>query len=137
MISGQGSTFLNLDEDTRRYMVSASLIVSGLMRYLIVIRLLKQYKITTLLYSLVQIIRIRIPKTRYFIGAGLLQIMGVAFPNVPAAQAIIGNMYNSGACPTETLSDGTINYLPCPDAFGAVLGTQVKWIWKHLEIYCS
>ncbi|KAG2198775.1 hypothetical protein INT47_010561 [Mucor saturninus] len=106
MISGQGSTFLNLDEDTRRYMVSASLIVSGLM-------------------SLVQIVRIRIPRTRYFIGAGLLQIMGVAFPNVPAAQAIIGNMYKSGACPMETLADGTVNYLACPDAFGAVLGTQM------------
>jgi NCS2 family nucleobase:cation symporter-2 len=44
---------------------------------------------------LVQIIRIRIPKTRYFIGAGLLQITGVAFSNMPAAQAIIGNMYKS------------------------------------------
>lgn len=33
MISGQGSSFLNLDQDTRQYMVSASLIVSGLMRY--------------------------------------------------------------------------------------------------------
>ncbi|KAI9480339.1 MAG: permease family-domain-containing protein [Benjaminiella poitrasii] len=106
MISGQGSTFLNLDEETRQYMVSASLIVSGLM-------------------SLVQIVRFRIPKTRFFIGAGLLQITGVSFANMPAAQAIIGNMYKSGACPTEVLEDGTINYLPCPDAFGAVLGTQI------------
>lgn len=78
--------------------------------------------------SLVQIIRVRIPKTKYYIGIGLLQITGVAFPNVPAAQAIIGNMYKSGACPTEILSDGTINYLPCPDAFSAVLGTQVRFM---------
>ncbi|RCH96239.1 hypothetical protein CU097_014296 [Rhizopus azygosporus] len=106
IISGQGSSNLNLDEDTRRYMISASLIVSGLM-------------------SLVQIIRIRIPKTRFYIGAGLLQITGVAFCNVPAAQALIQNMYKNGECPTETLPDGTINYLPCPDAFGAVLGTQM------------
>ncbi|KAG2237762.1 hypothetical protein INT48_009701 [Thamnidium elegans] len=106
MISGQGSSFLNLDEETRRYLVSASLIVSGLM-------------------SFVQIIRIRIPRTRYFIGAGLLQITGVAFSNMPAAQAIIGNMYKSGSCPTEILEDGSINYLACPAAFGAVLGTQM------------
>lgn len=69
--------------------------------------------------------RIRIPKTRYFIGAGLLQITGVAFSNMPAAQAIITSMYKSGACPTEILADGTINYLPCPSAFGHILGTQV------------
>lgn len=86
------------------------------------------------LCSLVQIIRVRIPRTRYFIGAGLLQIMGVAFPNVPAAQAIIGNMYKSGSCPTKTFADGTINYLACPDAFGAVLGTQVKFIYN---LFCN
>lgn len=34
MISGAGSTFLNLDNEMRQYMVSASLIVSGLMRYI-------------------------------------------------------------------------------------------------------
>ncbi|KAI8646357.1 permease family-domain-containing protein [Parasitella parasitica] len=106
MISGAGSSFLNLDSDMRQYMVSCSLIVSGLM-------------------SLVQIVRIPIYKTKYFIGAGLLQITGVAFSNMPAAQAIIGNMYKSGACPSEVLEDGTINYLPCPAAFGAVLGTQM------------
>ncbi|CAO3635633.1 unnamed protein product [Mucor hiemalis] len=116
MISGSGSSFLNLDEDTRRYMVSASLIVSGLM-------------------SLVQIVRIRIPKTRYFIGAGLLQITGVAFSNMPAAQAIITSMYKSGACPTEILADGTINYLPCPSAFGHILGTQM--ICALLSIFIS
>ncbi|KAG0740504.1 hypothetical protein G6F57_000843 [Rhizopus arrhizus] len=106
LISGSGSSSLNLDEDTRRYMVSASLIVSGIM-------------------SLTQIIRFHIPGTRFYIGAGLLQITGVSFANVAASQAVIHNMYKNGDCPTETLSDGTINYLPCPDAFGAILGTQM------------
>lgn len=32
MISGAGSSFLNLDQEMRQYMVSCSLIVSGLMR---------------------------------------------------------------------------------------------------------
>ncbi|GAN08234.1 purine permease protein [Mucor ambiguus] len=116
MISGAGSSFLNLDQEMRQYMVSCSLIVSGLM-------------------SLVQIVRIPIYKTRYFIGAGLLQITGVAFSNMPAAQAIIGNMYKSGACPSEVLEDGTTNYLPCPKAFGAVLGTQM--ICALLSIFIS
>jgi NCS2 family nucleobase:cation symporter-2 len=107
IISGSGSSYLNVDEDLRRYMVSASLISSGLM-------------------SIVQIIRFRIPKTRFYIGVGLLQIAGVAFANMSAAQAVISNMYKSGACPTEVSSDGTISYLPCPDAFGSILGTQVK-----------
>ncbi|CAO3664583.1 unnamed protein product [Rhizopus stolonifer] len=106
LISGSGSTGLNLEEDTRQYMVSASLIVSGIM-------------------SLTQIIRFRIPGTRFYIGAGLLQITGVSFANVAAAQAVIRNMYSTGDCPTEILEDGSTQYLPCPDAFGAILGTQM------------
>lgn len=77
------------------------------------------------MYSLVQIVRFRIPKTNYYIGAGLLQITGVSFANLASAQAIIKNMYKSGTCPTEIAADGTMTYLPCPDAFGAILGTQV------------
>ncbi|KAI9305861.1 permease family-domain-containing protein [Cunninghamella echinulata] len=106
MVSGAGASFLNLDSDTRQYMVSASLIVSGLM-------------------SMLQIIRFKIPKTRFYIGAGLLQITGVSFANIAAAQALISNMYSSGACPTEKGPDGAITHLPCPDAFGAILGTQI------------
>ncbi|KAI8333452.1 permease family-domain-containing protein [Chlamydoabsidia padenii] len=102
MVSGAGSSFLNLDNATRQYMVSASLIVSGLM-------------------SMVQIIRFKIPKTRFYVGAGLLQITGVSFANIASAQALIKNMYDSGACPMS--ADGTP--LPCPDAFGAILGTQM------------
>lgn len=33
LISGAGSNALNLDQETRQYMISASLIVSGLMRF--------------------------------------------------------------------------------------------------------
>ncbi|KAK9762969.1 hypothetical protein K7432_010768 [Basidiobolus ranarum] len=106
MISGAGDTFLNLDQETRSYMISASLIMSGLM-------------------SIVQIVRIPIPKTKYFIGAGLLQITGVAFSNIPAAQAMIGTMYKSGTCSRDLQADGSYLYNPCPDAFGAILGTQM------------
>ncbi|KAI8068397.1 permease family-domain-containing protein [Gongronella butleri] len=106
LISGSGSNSLNVDTETRQYMISASLIVCGIC-------------------SMIQIIRFRIPKTKYYIGAGLLQITGVSFANIAAAQAVISNMYKSGACPTEIAADGTTTYLPCPDAFGAILGTQL------------
>ncbi|KAG0166593.1 hypothetical protein DFQ30_006991 [Apophysomyces sp. BC1015] len=79
---------------------------------------------THLLNSVLQIVRIRIPKTRFFIGTGLLQIAGVSFATLPAAQAVVFNMYKDGTCPSQILSDGTTSYLPCPDAFGSILGTQ-------------
>lgn len=71
---------------------------------------------------------------------------------MPASQALVGNMYKSksilyliisyqlfcidGQCPIETLSDGTIKYLPCPDAFGAILGTQV-WFGDIDILHCN
>ncbi|KAI8578608.1 hypothetical protein K450DRAFT_176210 [Umbelopsis ramanniana AG] len=106
IISGSGAGYLNLDESTRQYLTSASLILSGIM-------------------SLIQIIRVRIPKTRYYIGSGLLQITGVAFSNIPAASAMITTMYDNGTCQKELQPDGTYIYSPCPDAYGAVLGTSI------------
>lgn len=38
---------------------------------------------------------------------------------------MVQNMYKSGVCPTEAAADGTVTYLPCPDAFGSILGTQM------------
>lgn len=84
-----------------------------------------------------------------------MQIAGVAFANMPAAQAVVGNMYKSkslsslflslqhvylliclidGHCPTELLADGTTKYLPCPDAFGAILGTQMLCALLNIAI---
>ncbi|KAG2171421.1 hypothetical protein INT43_009082 [Umbelopsis isabellina] len=116
LITGAGAGFLNLDQDTRQYLISASLILSGFM-------------------SLIQIVRIRIPKTRYYIGSGLLQITGVAFSNIPAASAMITTMYNNGTCQKEQQSDGTWNYSACPDAYGAVLGTSI--VCAFLSIFIS
>ncbi|CAO3667847.1 hypothetical protein G6F70_005711 [Rhizopus microsporus] len=115
ILSGEGSNNLNLDEGTRQFMVSVSLIVSGIM-------------------SIIQIVRFKIPKTRFYFGIGLLQIAGVAFANMPASQALVGNMYKNGQCPIEILSDGTIKYLPCPDAFGAILGTQMLCALLNIAI---
>ncbi|KAI7858313.1 permease family-domain-containing protein [Circinella umbellata] len=106
LISGTGSSALNLDSETRAYMIAASFIVSG---------------ITSLVYTS----RFQIPRTRYFIGVGLLEVAGVAFSALPAAQSMVENMYIDGTCQTELLPDGSINYLPCPNGFGAILGTQI------------
>jgi xanthine/uracil permease len=34
-------------------------------------------------------------------------------------------MYSTGYCPTNVLADGTIENLPCPRAWGAILGTAM------------
>lgn len=92
LISGAGNNALNLDESTRQYMISASLIVScfldnflfqglavltdscliqvsGIMRF-VLLTLVIDGKFLMYVSSFIQIIRFRIPKTRYFIGAG-------------------------------------------------------------------
>lgn len=56
-------------------------------------------------------------------GTGLLSVVGPNFASIPAASAVIKNMYASGFCPTNVLEDGTIQNLPCPNAWGAILGT--------------
>lgn len=59
----------------------------------------------------------------FYVGTGLLSVVGPNFASIPAASAVIKNMYASGFCPTNILEDGTIQNLPCPDAWGAILGT--------------
>lgn len=59
----------------------------------------------------------------FYVGTGLLSVVGPNFASIPAASAVIKNMYASGFCPTNVLEDGTIQNLPCPNAWGAILGT--------------
>lgn len=75
--------------------------------------------ITGSILSLVQIKRIRIPRTNYFIGTGTVSVLGVTFSTVPVFASALPIMYKNGFCPVA--EDGT--YLPCPDAYGAFLGT--------------
>lgn len=51
--------------------------------------------------------------------------MGPNFASIPATSAVIKNMYSNGICPTEILADGTIKHLPCPKAWGMILGTSM------------
>lgn len=101
-----------LDEDLTQYLVSVSLIVAGVL-------------------SVIQIRRLHIYKTKYYIGTGLISVLGVSFGTVSVAAGAFPQMYANGFCPTA--EDGT--KLPCPDAYGALLGTQL--VCALLEVLLS
>jgi NCS2 family nucleobase:cation symporter-2 len=94
------SSSANLGSDLEGYLVSTSLIVCGIL-------------------SAVQITRFHIYKTPYYIGTGLISVVGTSFAIIPIATKGLAQMYANGMCPTA--ADGT--QLPCPEGYGAILGT--------------
>ncbi|KAH9949035.1 xanthine/uracil permease [Amylocystis lapponica] len=113
---------LNLDSATSAYMISASLIGCGIL-------------------SLVQMSHIRLFKN-YYLGTGLLSVVGTSFATLSTADAIFSAMYADGTCPSTTAADGTVTRGPCPDAYGKMLvahatsaGTSL--ICSFLEIFMS
>lgn len=56
---------------------------------------------------------------RYYLGTGLISVVGISFSIITVASGAFAQMYENGMCPTD--ADGT--KLPCPDAYGALLGT--------------
>ncbi|KAF9445332.1 purine permease [Macrolepiota fuliginosa MF-IS2] len=105
---------LNLPPDVSAYMISASLIGCGIL-------------------SLVQISRIHLFKN-YYIGTGLITVVGTSFATLSTANAIFNAMYTDGTCPSSVV-DGVVVRGPCPDAYGKVLGTSM--ICSFLEIFMS
>ncbi|KAK6189184.1 hypothetical protein LQW54_013530 [Pestalotiopsis sp. IQ-011] len=95
-----GSAGVNLTSENQQYLVSTALIVSGIL-------------------SLIQITRFHVYKTPYYIGTGLISVVGISFSIIPVAEGAFAQMYANGFCPTA--EDGTL--LPCPDGYGALLGT--------------
>ncbi|KAK3985644.1 putative uric acid-xanthine permease [Cladorrhinum sp. PSN332] len=95
-----GAGGVNLTAEHTQYLVSTALIVSGLL-------------------SAIQITRIHIRGTPYYIGTGLISVVGISFAIIPVAQGAFAQMYANGFCPL----DENGSKLPCPDAYGAVLGT--------------
>lgn len=110
IIAGQGGA--NFGGSQAQYLVSTSLIVSGIL-------------------SAVQITRFHIFKSSYFIGTGLISVVGTSFSIIPVATGGLSQMYATGFCPTA--ADGT--KLPCPDGYGAILGTAC--VCALLEIALS
>ncbi|CDO68690.1 hypothetical protein BN946_scf184652.g17 [Trametes cinnabarina] len=106
---------LNLDSETSAYMISASLIGCGIL-------------------SLVQMSRLRL-FGNYYLGTGLISVVGTSFATLSTANAIFNAMYADGTCPSTVAPDGTVTRGPCPDAYGMVLGTSL--ICSFLEILLS
>ncbi|KAJ7828712.1 xanthine/uracil permease [Mycena leptocephala] len=103
---------LNLDPATSSYMISASLIGCGIL-------------------SLVQISRIRL-FGGYFLGTGLISVVGTSFSTLSTANAIFDAMYRDGTCSSTTNADETATRNACPDAYGKLLGTSL--ICSFLEM---
>ncbi|KAI1089231.1 Xanthine/uracil permease [Rostrohypoxylon terebratum] len=91
---------VNLPAELQQYLVSTALIVSGIL-------------------STIQITRFHIYGTPYYLGTGLISVVGISFSIITVASGAFAQMYANGMCPTD--ADGT--KLPCPDAYGALLGT--------------
>lgn len=106
------SSAANLTGELQAYLVSTSLIVSAIL-------------------SSVQITRLHIYRTPYYVGTGLISVVGTSFATIPVATGALGQMYTTGYCPSD--ADG--NPLPCPRGYGALLGTQA--ICALLEILMS
>ncbi|KAF9895057.1 hypothetical protein FE257_004685 [Aspergillus nanangensis] len=89
-----------LGGDDYQYLVSASLIASGFL-------------------SALQMSRMHVHKTRYYIGTGLISVVGTSFATITVATGTFEQMYESGYCPM----DGDTR-LPCPKGYGALLATS-------------
>lgn len=69
---------------------------------------------------------------RYYIGTGLISVVGVSFAIIPIAQGGFNQMYSNGFCPVDPDTQGR---LPCPRGYGALLGTCA--VCALLEILIS
>ncbi|KAJ6513706.1 xanthine/uracil permease [Mycena vitilis] len=96
---------LSLDSATSSYMISASLIGCGIL-------------------SLVQISRTPL-FGGYYLGTGLISVVGTSFSTLSTANAIFDAMYRDGTCSSTTATDGTVTRNACPDAYGMLLGTSL------------
>jgi uric acid-xanthine permease len=94
------SSAAHLAPDLQNYLVSTSLLVCGIL-------------------SSIQITRFHIYRTPYYIGTGLISVVGTSFATIPVATGALTQMYATGFCP----KDASGNPLPCPDGYGAIIGT--------------
>jgi uracil-xanthine permease len=90
----------NFTGELQSYLVSTSLIVCGIL-------------------SSIQITRFHVIGTSYYVGTGLISVVGTSFATIPVATGALTQMYKTGFCP----SDAAGNPLPCPDGYGAIIGT--------------
>ncbi|KAH7321973.1 putative purine permease [Rhexocercosporidium sp. MPI-PUGE-AT-0058] len=101
----------NFDSTITQYLVSAAFITTGIS-------------------TAMQVTRVHIAKTPFFIGTGLLSVVGPTFDILPIAFNYTSMRYANGTCPTA--DDGT--QLPCPDAWGAILGSMLCTVWIQITM---
>ncbi|KAL2068493.1 hypothetical protein VTL71DRAFT_14830 [Oculimacula yallundae] len=101
----------NFDPTITQYLVSAAFITTGIA-------------------TAMQVTRVHIAKTPFFIGTGLLSVVGPTFDILPIAFNYTAMRYKNGTC--LTAEDGT--QLPCPDAWGAILGSMLCTVWIQIVV---
>ncbi|KAI5476407.1 hypothetical protein MNV49_007785 [Pseudohyphozyma bogoriensis] len=97
---------LGFDGGMQNQMVAVSLIASGIL-------------------SCLQMSRFAIPFTgrKYWVGTGLITVVGTSFSTLSTASAIFNTLYADGTCPSTTV-DGVTTRGSCPDAYGYLIGTS-------------
>ncbi|OSS45459.1 hypothetical protein B5807_10119 [Epicoccum nigrum] len=86
--------------------------------------------ITTGIATALQVTRLHITKTPFFIGTGLLSVVGPTFDILPIVFNYASLRYKSGTCPIA--DDGTEGAYP--QAWGAVLGTMLCCVWVQISM---
>ncbi|KAF5380767.1 hypothetical protein D9757_007141 [Collybiopsis confluens] len=71
----------------------------------------------------------------YYLGTGLISVVGTSFATLSTATAIFDAMYKDGTCASTVAADGTTIRNACPDAYGKVLGTSL--ICSFLEMFMA
>ncbi|CAK1354661.1 unnamed protein product [Cercospora beticola] len=89
--------------------------------------------ITSGIATLLQITRCRIRGTPYYIGCGVLSVVGPTFDIIPIALKYGSDLYSRGMCPLQEI-DGTMTRLPCPDGYGALIGTCLVCVWMQFLV---
>ncbi|GAA5903348.1 hypothetical protein JCM6882_008144 [Rhodosporidiobolus microsporus] len=97
---------LGFNAERQNQMVAVSLISSGIL-------------------SILQMSRFPIPftKRKYWVGSGLLCVLGTSFATLSTASSIFSALYADGTCPSIIVDGQTVRQ-PCPEAYGYLLGTS-------------
>ncbi|KAL1407939.1 hypothetical protein Q8F55_004736 [Vanrija albida] len=95
-----GGAGANLGPEVQQYLISGSLIWCAI-------------------GTVVQVSRVRIWGTKYYIGTGLISVTGTSFAFANVALQYLAQSYANGTCPTGP--NGV--RLPCPKEYGAIIGT--------------
>ena len=105
VLAVSGAAF-HFDTEITQYLVSVGFITSGIA-------------------TLLQITRSQLFKTPYYLGTGLLSVVGPTFDIIPISIKYTAPLYARGICPVD--EEGT--ELPCPEAYGKLLGSLLCCVW--------